>query len=85
MRTEPGRRSAAAISTATGSRTDLLFEDSAGDLGLWRISAAQVIASTQFANVGAGQTFKATGDFNGDGISDTTCCSRAPPAPTPCG
>jgi hypothetical protein len=51
-------------------KTDILWRNSDGTVGLWLMNGAQVISTTSFGILPASWSIFETGDFNGDGKSD---------------
>jgi hypothetical protein len=51
-------------------KTDILWRNSDGTVGLWLMNGTQVVSTTSFGIVPASWSIFETGDFNGDGKSD---------------
>jgi serralysin len=50
--------------------SDILLQNSSGEVDIWELNGASVIAAASVANPGPSWHVKGTGDFNGDGFSD---------------
>ena len=50
--------------------TDILWRDTAGNVGMWLMSGGSVLSAPTIGNVPNNWTVVGTGDFNGDGKGD---------------
>ncbi|HWO85196.1 MAG TPA: VCBS repeat-containing protein, partial [Stellaceae bacterium] len=50
--------------------SDILWQNDSGEVAIWELNGTSVIASASVGNPGPSWHAVATGDFNGDGISD---------------
>jgi ELWxxDGT repeat protein len=51
-------------------KSDLLWQNSSGEVVIWELNGTSVLRSASLGNPGPSWHVKATGDFNGDGFSD---------------
>jgi hypothetical protein len=51
-------------------KSDLLWQNSSGEVVVWELNGTSVLRSASLGNPGPSWHVKATGDFNGDGFSD---------------
>jgi ELWxxDGT repeat protein len=51
-------------------KSDLLWQNSSGEVVIWELNGTSVLRSASLGNPGQSWHVKATGDFNGDGFSD---------------
>ena len=49
---------------------DILWRDTAGDVGMWLMNGTQIIQGGAFGAVSTNWSIVGTGDFNGDGKAD---------------
>jgi hypothetical protein len=52
------------------AKSDIVWRDSAGDVGLWLMNGAQVLQGAAFSSVATNWSIVGQRDFNGDGKSD---------------
>jgi hypothetical protein len=54
----------------TPHMSDIVWRDTAGDIGIWLMNGATVLSAGGLGNVPTTWSIVQTGDYNGDGMSD---------------